>query len=103
MVLCDTSLRNEELLSESRRPRAGGELWMEALRKPHSHLVLRGRSTSLGDLSGKGGHSHGLQGPGRTQAGGGGAATRPLAGTMSRYHSFCLYRSIETHAWPEFG
>ena len=69
MVVCDTSLRNEELLSESRRPRAGGALWTEVLRKPHFRLVLGGRSTSLGDLSGKAGRSHPLQGPRRTQAG----------------------------------
>ena len=41
MVLCDTSVRNEELLSESRRPGAGGELWTEALRTPHSQLPSR--------------------------------------------------------------
>ena len=75
MVLCNTSVRNEELLSESRCPGAGGELWTEARRKPHSQLPSRMRV-------GEGGVPMvftGREGSGRGE----GASTRPLAGTES--------------------
>lgn len=80
MVLCDTSLRNEELLSESRHP---GELWTEALQKPHSQLPS-------GIRVGEGAFPW-SSGAREDSGRGEGAATRPLAGTMGRYHFFCLY------------
>lgn len=54
MVLCDTSLRNEELLSESGRPRAGGGVSGREVLRSHTPVSSweEGR-LPLGDLSGK--------------------------------------------------